>query len=82
MTTFFNKTVLEAGDSSIIHLKLVFLYRLYFFAVDSFGMTFHSFEGIGEEAAIRDKFLLIIHFQILIAASSPPLTLTESVIPN
>jgi hypothetical protein len=52
------------------------------FAVDSFGMTFHSFEGIGEEAAIRDKFLLIIQFLILIAASSPPLTLTESVIPN
>ncbi|MGD0753634.1 MAG: hypothetical protein ABR927_01125 [Bacteroidales bacterium] len=42
----------------------------------SFGMTFQFYEGGGEEAAI------LPYLRWRIAASSPPLSQTESVIPN
>jgi hypothetical protein len=71
VTTFLRWDVSGAGDSSFNRQLAV-----------SFGMTFQFYEGGGEEAAILPYQFSNLYLRWRIAASSPPLSQTESVIPN
>jgi len=80
ITTYFRWTVSGAGDSSFIHLKLVFPYGLRFVCGGFFGMTCHFYEG-GKKRRFASGDINL-KFDIGESPLLPPLSQTESVIPN